>query len=128
APVQGPAPKSLNAASPPPGTAMAYRNTGVFPDGTVLVKEVFDAATAGMTTGTVSHAATLKGWFVMVKENPARYPDNKLWGEGWGWSWFDAGNPSKTTSTDYKTDCRSCHLPAQTSEWVYVGGYRSLKR
>jgi hypothetical protein len=21
-------------------------------------------------------------------------------GDGWGWSWFDAGNPSKTTSTD----------------------------
>jgi hypothetical protein len=30
----------------------------------VLVKEVFDAATGAMTTGTVSHAQTLKGWFV----------------------------------------------------------------
>jgi hypothetical protein len=25
------------------------------------------------------------------------HPDNKLWGDGWGWSWFDAGNPTKTT-------------------------------
>jgi hypothetical protein len=45
---------------------------------------------------------------------------NKLWDDGWGWSWFDAANPSKTTSTEYKTNCRSCHVPAQGSDWIYV--------
>jgi hypothetical protein len=93
-----------------------------------LVKEVFQAATGSMTTGTVSRAETLKGWFVMVKGGDGRYPGNKLWGDGWGWSWFDASNPSKTTSTNYKTDCLSCHVPAQATDWVYVGGYPSLKR
>lgn len=39
---------------------------------------------------------------------------------------FDVGDPLKTTSTDYKTDCLSCHLPA--SDWIYVQGYPSLKR
>ena len=34
----------------------AYRKDGRFPDGSVLVKEVFEATTAPMTTGTVSHA------------------------------------------------------------------------
>jgi hypothetical protein len=40
----------------------------------VLVKEVFKTATQEMTTGTVSHANELKGWFVMVKDSAGRYP------------------------------------------------------
>jgi hypothetical protein len=94
----------------------------------VLVKEVYEAATAQMTTGTVSHADGLKGWFVMAKDNNGRHAGNKLWGDGWGWSWFDAANPSKTTSTDYRLECKSCHVPAQTSDWVYVAGYLPSKR
>ena len=125
---QGLGSKELHVVYASPGSVAAYRKDGRFPDGTVLVKEVFQATTRAMTTGTVSHAETLKGWFVMVKENNGRYPDNKLWGDGWGWSWFDAANPSKTTSTDYKTACLSCHVPARASDWVYVGGYPQLKR
>jgi hypothetical protein len=89
---------------------------------------VYQAATGEMTTGTVSHGKTLKGWFVMVKDGNRRYAGNPLWGDGWGWSWFDAANPSRTTSTDYKTDCLSCHVPARTSDWVYVDGYPPLTR
>jgi Cytochrome P460 len=72
-----------------PGTIAAYRKDGHFPDGTVLVKEVFKTTTKDMTTGTVSSAGALAGWFVMVKDNVDRFPGNKLWGDGWGWSWFD---------------------------------------
>jgi hypothetical protein len=111
-----------------PGTISAYRKDGRFPDGAVLVKEVVQAATDQMTTGAVSRAETLKGWFVMMKDRNNRHAGNKLWGDGWGWSWFDAANPSKTTSTDYKIDCQSCHVPAQASDWVYVGGYPPLRR
>jgi hypothetical protein len=50
----------------------------------VLVKEVFRAATGQMTTGTVSRADTLKGWFVMMKDSNGRYVGNNLWGDGWG--------------------------------------------
>jgi hypothetical protein len=120
--------KELHTVFASPGAVAAYRENGRFPDGTVLVKEVFQAATGQMTTGTVSHAETLKGWFVMVKDSNSRYPGNKLWGNGWGWSWFDAANPSQTTSHDYKTECLSCHVPAQASDWVYVSGYPPLKR
>lgn len=38
-----------------PGAIAAYRDSGHFPDGAVLVKEVFETATESMTTGTVSH-------------------------------------------------------------------------
>jgi hypothetical protein len=39
-----------------PGTIAAYRKDGSFPDGSVLVKEVFATDTQPMKTGTVSHA------------------------------------------------------------------------
>jgi hypothetical protein len=109
------------------GTTAAYHTSGHFPDGTVLIKEVYETATAPMTTGTVSHAQTLKGWFVMVKDTKNSHPGSSLWGEGWGWSWFDAGNPMKTTSTSYKKDCLPCHVPAQPTDWIYTAGYPALK-
>jgi hypothetical protein len=125
---QGKGSKELHVVYASPGTIAAYRKEGHFPDGAVLVKEVFEAATGPLTTGTVSHAETMKGWFVMVKDSKGRYAGNRLWGDGWGWSWFDADNPSKTTSTDYKADCQSCHVPARGSDWIYVGGYPPLRR
>jgi hypothetical protein len=114
-----------------PGTIDAYRKTGQFPDGAVLVKEVFAASTRGMTTGTASHADVLKGWFVMVKDSRNSHPGNPLWGDEWGWSWFDADKPMKTTSTSFASDCLSCHVPAQASDWIYskrLSGAPSLKR
>src|SRR5262245_27976457 len=125
---QGTGAKELHVVYASPGTIAANRKNGRFPEETVLVKEVFYTDTGSLTTGTVSHAAALKGWFVMVKDSKGDYAGNKLWGDGWGWSWFDAANPSKTTSTDYRTDCKSCHLPAQASDWVYVNGYAPLRR
>jgi hypothetical protein len=120
--------KELHVVRASPGSIEAYRKAGRFPDGTVLVKEVFKTATKEMTTGTVSHADELKGWFVMVKDSADRHRGNALWGDGWGWSWFDAANPTKTTSTDYRLNCKSCHVPAQATDWIYVDGYPALKR
>src|SRR5499426_216140 len=125
---QGRGSKELHVVYASPGTIAAYRKDGRVPDRAVLVKEVFEAATEQLTTGTVSHAETLKGWFVMVKDSKGQYAGNKLWGDGWGWSWFDAANPSNTTSTNYRTDCLSCHVPARASDWVYVDGYPPLRR
>jgi len=124
----GPGSKQMHVVYASPGTVAAYLKDGHFPDGAVLVKEVFNTNTQAMTTGTVSNAENLAGWFVMVKDQTGRFPGNKLWGDGWGWSWFDASNPQKTTSTDYTTDCQSCHQPAQQSDWIYSFGYPILKR
>lgn len=123
-----PGSKEMHVVYASPGTIAAFRKDGHYPDGTVLVKEVFKTTTQNMTTGTVSSAGTLVGWFVMVKDTVGRFPANKLWGEGWGWSWFDAKDPQKTTSTDYKMDCLSCHVPARQSDWVYTNGYPVLTR
>jgi hypothetical protein len=120
--------KELHVIYASPGTIDAYRKDKRFPDGAVLVKEVFKAATSEMTTGTVSRADALKGWFVMVKDAANSHPDNALWGDGWGWSWFDAGDRSKTTTTNFRAQCQACHVPARASDWVYVDGYPPLKQ
>jgi hypothetical protein len=64
-------------------TVVAFRKTGKFPDGAILIKELFSTNTDAMTTGTVSRAHKTSGWFVMVKESTnKRFPGNKLWGNG----------------------------------------------
>jgi Cytochrome P460 len=121
--------KEIHTVYASPGAVEGYLKTGHFEDGAVLVKEVFEAKTGDMTTGTVSHADKLKGWFVMVRDSKnAAHPGNPLWGDGWGWSWFDFGNTTKTTSTNYHNDCMGCHVPATPTDFIYVGGYPLLKR
>jgi len=123
----GKSPTQLHVVYASPGTIAAYLKDKRFPDGSVLVKEVFQTETGKMMTGTVSRAQTLKGWFVMVKDSKDTHPGNALWGDGWAWSWFDADNPSKTTSTNYKVDCLPCHVPARATDWIYVQGYPPLE-
>ena len=121
--------KEMHTVYASPGAVEGYLKTGRFEDGAVLVKEVFAATTGDMTTGTVSHVDSLKGWFVMVRDSKnTAHPGNPLWGDGWGWSWFDADKPLKTTSTSYKNDCMGCHVPATPTDFIYVLGYPSLKK
>ena len=124
----GKSPNQLHVVYASPGTIAAYRRDKRFPDGSVLVKEVFQTATGPMKTGTVSRAQTLKGWFVMVKDSKDSHAGNALWGDGWAWSWFDADNPLKTKSTNYRVNCLPCHVPARATDLVYVQGYPPLER
>jgi hypothetical protein len=120
-----------------PETIDYYQKHGSYPDSAVLVKELIHAETMSMTTGpAVSHATKLKGWFVLVRDTQGRFKDSKLWGDGWGWSLFNADDKLKTVSTDYKTDCIACHLPARqlaredavdADKWIYTLGYPVLK-
>lgn len=120
-----------------PETIDYYQKHSRFPDGAVLVKELLNAETMKMTTGSaVSHATTIKGWFVLVRDTKGRYKESKLWGDGWGWSLFNADEPTKTVSTDYQENCVACHLPArdlagphthEEDKWVYTLGYPVLQ-
>jgi hypothetical protein len=111
-----------------PDSVAAFRKTGKFPDGAILIKELFSTNTEAMTTGTVSRANQTTGWFVMVKDSTnKRFPGNKLWGDGWGWAFFDGKNRTKTKTTDYKAHCLGCHVPVKNSDWVYVNGYPVLR-
>ena len=110
-----------------PGAAEYYRKSGKFADGTVLVKEVFATDHAQLTTGDAHWASAIKVWFVMIKDEKGRYPDNPLWGNGWGWALFKSDAPDKQVATNYKKDCLGCHVPAKATDWVYVQGYPVLK-
>lgn len=110
-----------------PGAAEYYRKNGKFADGTVLVKQVFATDHAKMTTGDAHWATDTIVWFIMFKDDKGRYPGNPLWGDGWGWALYKADAPDKQVATNYKKDCLGCHVPAQSTDWVYVQGYPVLK-
>src|SRR6202007_3352228 len=104
-----------------PGAAQYYRKNGKFADGTVLVKETFTTDHAQMTTGDARWATNKTiVWFVMIKDTNNRFPNNPLWGNGWGWALFKADAPDKQVATNFKKDCLSCHIPAQSTDWLYV--------
>ena len=111
-----------------PETIEAYRQTGEFPDGAVLVKELIEADTGDLTTGRVSWAKRVTGWFIMIKDRQGRFEGNGLWGDGWGWSLFQADDPATTVTENYKTECLPCHVPARKDDWVYVRGYPVLNK
>jgi hypothetical protein len=110
-----------------PGTADYYRHNKKFADGTVLVKEIHGTAAGQMTTGNVDWATDPpKVWFVMIKDSKGRFPNNPLWGNGWGWALFKVDAPDKQVATDFNKDCLGCHIPAEADDWIYVKGYPPL--
>jgi hypothetical protein len=112
-----------------PENVDAYRKTGAFPDGAILVKDVFAANTEAMTTGTSSYANTLIGRFVMVKDQANKYAGaSPLWGDGWGWAFYEGAEKQKTVSTDYKQDCLGCHEPVRNQDLLHIQGYPVLKK
>ena len=121
-----------------PETLRYYKKRGRFPDGAVLVKELLHAETMPMTTGpAVAHGTTINGWFVLVRDTKGRHKDSPLWGDGWGWSLFNADDPKHTVSKNYKTDCIPCHTPAKQlaprnakkdDKWIYTLGYPVLQK
>ncbi len=121
-----------------PETIEYYQKKRQFPDGAVLVKELLHAETMSMTTGpAVGHATTIKGYFVLVRDTKGRFKDSLLWGDGWGWSFFNADDRTHTISTNYKVDCIPCHMPAkdlaprnakQDDKWIYTFGYSVLQK
>ncbi|HYO83374.1 MAG TPA: cytochrome P460 family protein [Bryobacteraceae bacterium] len=124
--VLNPRGNEMHATYASPGTAAAYRQTGKFPDGSVLVKEVFGTEHERLTTGDAHYAVGTKVWFVMIRDEKGRYPKNTLWGNGWGWALFKSDAPDKQVANDYKKDCLGCHVPAKSTDWVYIRGYPVL--
>lgn len=120
--------KELHVVYAHPASVDAYRKTGTFPDGTILVKDVFVAKTEDLTTGTASYANVLVGRFVMVKDTGNKHAANSpLWGDGWGWAFYEGEEMRKTVTTDYQVDCLGCHEPARGTDLIYSQGYPVLK-
>ena len=110
-----------------PGAAEYYRQNKKFADGTVLVKEIDGTDHAQLTTGDAHWASNTIQWFVMIEDDKNRFPNNPLWGDGWGWALFKSDAPDKQVATNHQADCIGCHVPAQATDWIYVQGYPILK-
>ena len=109
-------------------TVEAFRETGKFPNGATLVKELRASNSGTYTTGAgVSYATDgLKQWFVLIKDAKGRFGDNPLWGDGWGWALFKPDDRGKNLATNYKADCLGCHIPAKANDWIYTEAYPTL--
>ncbi|WP_417848866.1 cytochrome P460 family protein [Thalassoglobus sp.] len=104
----------------------AFLRDGHFPDGAVLVKDVRATTNSKLTTGAAAYGADVKVWFVMIKDAKGRFPNNDLWGDGWGWGLFEGKDRTKQVAVNYRTECRSCHVPVKKSDWVYTQCYPAL--
>lgn len=123
----GPGAKQMHVVYASPGATAGFRAAGRFADGTVLVKEVFATKAEDLTTGRVDQAGPLLGWFVMVKDGQGAVMNDPLWGEGWGWAWFEAGAPGRIATASYQEACLACHTPAKANDWLHIGGYPALR-
>ena len=117
----------LHEAYTQPESFKAYRKDGKWPDGTVLVQEIRSMMWDDLPTGHVIYAGDTSKWFVMVKDGKNRFGTHPNWGDGWGWALFQAPDRKKNISKDYRNDCRGCHESAMETDWVFTGGYPTLR-
>ena len=110
-----------------PESVRAYKKTGKWPDGTVIVQEVRSIQWDDLPTGHVMYAGEGAEWFVMVKDSRGRFKNNPIWGDGWGWALFRAADTKKNISTNYKNDCLGCHEVAKDTDLVFASGYPTLR-
>lgn len=110
-----------------PEVVKVFLETGQFPDGTVLIKEIRKISSRTLTTGPALWAGDTDVWFVMIKDTKGRFKGNANWGEGWGWALFEAKNRKINTSQGYLQSCLPCHVPAKQTDWIYIEGYPTLK-
>ncbi len=106
-----------------------YRRTGKWPDGAKLVKELRASQPGTYTTGTGVQRATasIKQWFVMVKDTDGS-GKGPLWGEGWGWALYKPDRPTVNVAENFRSDCLGCHIPAKATDYIYVDAYPTLTR
>jgi len=106
----------------------AHVKMGRFPDGGVLLKDVFNTRTEALSTGTSSYADDLAGRFVLVKDGAGKLGTGPRFGDGWGWAFYEGAETKRTVTTNYKTDCLACHEPARGTDLLYVRGYPLLRK
>lgn len=119
-------PGSLHDVYAEPEAVMAFRNTGKWPQGATIVKEIREGSKGTLSTGNAHWDGGITQWFVMVKDGNKSFPGNPNWGRGWGWGLFTIADPKTNVSTDYKIDCLGCHVPVKQTDWIYTQGYPIL--
>ena len=120
--------KEIHAVYAAPGAVDAYRKTGHFPNAAVLMKEFFATSTNEATTGTVSHADKLKGWFVMVRETAGDRTRQPVWGgRRVGMVVVRRRQAAQGYVDGVPFRLHECHVAATATGRIYVNGYPVLR-
>jgi hypothetical protein len=88
----------------------ALRKGGPYPDGTVFLTDLHDYA---LVDGSYVEGA-LKGLSVMAKDSK-KYASTG----GWGFQFWEGGDPKKPLVTNAAKQCFECHLPKKDQDYVY---------
>lgn len=114
-----------------PGSYEIYKKTNVFPEGTILFKELqlvldpqFPDGSRAETSGRGFFPGALNGADVAVKDTK-RYPQTK----GWGFYNFNHAEPkAKTAALLPRDQCAICHESGAKKDMVWTQFYRLLDK
>jgi hypothetical protein len=113
-----------------PGSYDIYRKTGVFPDGTIFVKEL------QLTLGPAENAdgsrtePSGRGYFPGAFNGAdVTVKDTKRFAESGGWGYFNFNHhepKALTAAAQPKSNCAFCHIAAAKRDEVWTQFYRIL--
>lgn len=101
-----------------------WQQTGEFPDGTVLVKELVTVGSKQATSGNGYFMGEFRGLETTIKD-PQRFPE-----EPGNWAYFSFGHeyPLAATSAAQPTaSCNLCHQGSAADDWVFTQYYPVLR-
>jgi len=108
-----------------PASFAAYRKTGKFPNGTVLVKELAGVGAKSSSSGNGYFAGEFIGVAAAVKDARrfAREPGN--------WAYFsfmgDEGKALASAKAQATAACNTCHQQSAAEDWVFTQHYPVLR-
>jgi Cytochrome P460 len=114
-----------------PGSYEIYKRTNIFPEGTILFKELqlvldpkFPDGSRTETSGRGFFPGALNGADVIVKDSK-RYRETR----GWGFYNFNHAEPkAKTATLQARDKCAFCHEAGAKKDMVWTQFYRLLDK
>jgi hypothetical protein len=107
-----------------PASYAAYKKTGKFPDGTVLVKELATVGAKSSSSGNGYFPGELSGIAVSVKDG------KRFANEPGSWAYFNFvggdGKPLASAKAQPTAACNVCHQQ-NTEDWVFTQHYPVLR-
>ena len=112
-----------------PDAYAAYRQTGDFPEGTILLKELQLTEAGTFKDGSRTEVSG-RGYFPAARNGiDISVKDSKRFGNTKGWGFFNFGHHAppyaKTAAAAPKEACAACHI-ANTDNMVFMDFYRPI--
>ena len=103
-----------------------WKDTGEFPDGTILVKELVSVGSKAAVSGNGYFQGNFVGLEATIKSK-SRFPD-----EPGNWAYFSFSTPDLKTLTASakafpKEACNACHQVSAQTDWVFTQYYPVLR-